>query len=366
MLSMKWNLAVRLVTIVFLSVALGLAQGPAGQPGSSAGQAASKDKKPAPFASAPAPAEPKPAPKTVKPTDTVLWIGNEGITAERFEALLRAVPPQFEQASQAMGKKQFASQYGMLLGLTRTAEKEKIDKAPFFQDQVEFARMQLLAQLVFADISKRTQVVQDADVEKYYKEHIGDFQQIKVRGIFIGLAPPSKPLDPEKKDVAAGGAPTNEKKETPKPRTDAEAKGLIMKLREKIMAGASFADVAKESSEEPATAPKGGDFGTVRRGQLPVNIEKAVFALKPKEVSQPVQEARGFYLFTVDEVRITTMDEAQLQIRGQLGQQQLMGALEKVKQDFPIKFNEDYFGPSEPAPIAAPAQPAPPAKNPQD
>ena len=93
-------------------------------------------------------------------------------------------------------------------------------------------------------------------------------------------------------------------------------------------------------------------------------MEKAVFALKPKEVSEPIK-ANGYYVFTVDEARTTTLEEATPQIRSQLAQKNLEGALDKVKQDFVIKFNDDYFAPPESAP-KTPGPTPQPEKNPKD
>src|SRR5260370_1232970 len=106
---------------------------------------------------APVQATPKPAPaaKEVAPTDIVLWIGSESFTRERFEALMKAVPPQFAQSASQMGKKQFASQYQVMLGLARTAEREKMDQTPLFKDQLDFMRLQFLAQVAFQQVSQR-------------------------------------------------------------------------------------------------------------------------------------------------------------------------------------------------------------------
>jgi hypothetical protein len=283
--------------------------------------------------------EAKPAPAEVKPDEVVLWIGSEPITRERFEALLKAVPPQFAQSASQMGKKQFASQYGMLIGLARTAEKEKMDQTPLFKDQLDFMRLQFMAQMAFQQISQRNQVVTDDQVKMYYEAHQGEYQQASVRGIYVGLNPPKG------KDGSI-----------PKGRTEEEAKALAQKLHDKVVAGADFAAVAKESSEDDNTAAKGGDLGTVRRGQLPPNIEKAVFSLKPKEVSQPVAEATGFYIFELEDLRSTTLPEATPQIRQKLTEAATINTLDKVKADYPVKFNDNYFAEPAPNPLA-PAKP---------
>ncbi len=349
---MKSSHGVLILTLLFLPWAgsLGQTQGPP-----PVAKPAAKPPAQNPASSPSEAKEAKPAPKEFKPSDVVMWVGEEAVTLERFDALTRSLPPQYEGAIGAMGKKAFADQYGMLRGLAMQAEKEKMDQSPTFKEQMAFARMELLARLAFGEISRFTQVVPDGEIEKYYKEHEGEYQQAKVRGIFVSLTPPSKP--DEKKEEG--------KKGEPKKRTDAEAKELALKLREKILAGADFAAVAKENSDDPATGAKGGDFGTVRKGQLPPNMEKVVFSLKPKEVSEPVPEARGYFLFTVDETRKTTLEEAKPLIHGQLSQKRFTDALEKVKKDYPVKLNEEFFAqqaPPTPAPGAAPApaRPAPP------
>jgi peptidyl-prolyl cis-trans isomerase C len=269
---------------------------------------------------------PAPAAKPVNPDDVVLWIGGESFTRDKFEAIMKALPPAFQQQASQMTKKQFASQFAMMLSLARSAEKEKMDQTPQVKEQLEFQRLQFLAQLAFQQISQRNQLITDEQVKTYYTAHVGDQQQAKIRGILIAYNPPKGKDGKE-----------------PKGRTEDEAKALALELRDKIIKGADFAAVAKESSDEQETGPKGGDMGTVKRGQLPPNIEKSVFGLKVKEVSQPVPEVSGFYIFQLEDLRETTLEEATPGIRQTLMQQATVGVLDKVKADYPTKFNDDYF-----------------------
>lgn len=60
-------------------------------------------------------------------------------------------------------------------------------------------------------------------------------------------------------------------------------------LRKRIEAGENFGDLARLYSEDKKSAPKGGDLGEVRAGRLIINLEDAVFALEPGQLSQVIK-----------------------------------------------------------------------------
>lgn len=74
------------------------------------------------------------------------------------------------------------------------------------------------------------------------------------------------------------------------------ARAKMEALLKELRAGADFAALAKEHSDDPASAAKGGDLGEVSRGVLPAELEEAVFALEPGEVSEPVRTGFGYHL----------------------------------------------------------------------
>jgi peptidyl-prolyl cis-trans isomerase SurA len=88
--------------------------------------------------------------------------------------------------------------------------------------------------------------------------------------------------------------------------TEADARDRLMKVRERIVAGADFGELAKTTSED-ASASKGGDLGWVSPGDTVPEFEKAMNALRDKEVSQPVQTPFGWHLVQVMERRSDEM-----------------------------------------------------------
>src|SRR5439155_1698203 len=61
---------------------------------------------------------------------------------------------------------------------------------------------------------------------------------------------------------------------------------------------------AREASEDPGSAPKGGDLGWVRPGEMVPQFEQGLFALKKGEISpEPVRTPFGFHAVKVLDVR---------------------------------------------------------------
>jgi len=77
-----------------------------------------------------------------------------------------------------------------------------------------------------------------------------------------------------------------------------DAKNRLLQIRERLLNGASFADMARQYSDD-SSADKGGDLGWVSPGETVPEFEHAMNALKPGEISQPVQTPFGFHLIEV-------------------------------------------------------------------
>ncbi len=65
----------------------------------------------------------------------------------------------------------------------------------------------------------------------------------------------------------------------------------------------SFADVAREISQDPGSADMGGDLGFFEMGIMDKAFEKSVFSLVPGKISEPVRTPFGFHLILLQEIR---------------------------------------------------------------
>ena len=90
-----------------------------------------------------------------------------------------------------------------------------------------------------------------------------------------------------------------------------DAKRRLSDIRDRIVNGTDFAELAKLNSAD-GSATKGGDLGWVYPGDTVPEFERAMDELKPGEISQPVKSPFGYHLIQVLERREVALDPKQL------------------------------------------------------
>lgn len=80
---------------------------------------------------------------------------------------------------------------------------------------------------------------------------------------------------------------------------DEDAKKKIDAIRVKLVAGADFAEMAKESSDCPSKT-NGGSLGDFGRGQMVKEFEDAAFTQKIGEIGEVVKTQFGYHIIKVD------------------------------------------------------------------
>jgi len=78
-----------------------------------------------------------------------------------------------------------------------------------------------------------------------------------------------------------------------------EAQGVL----DRVNAGEDFAELAREFSDDPGTAPLGGDLGWFRQGRMVRAFEEAAFSMIDGETSDLVQTDFGFHIIRVERIR---------------------------------------------------------------
>ncbi len=161
-----------------------------------------------------------------------------------------------------------------------------------------------LAQRGFDRARLQREISESLTVQKWVRETVVPsivVSEAEAREFFVANA--ERMIDPE--SVRARhvliGLPTNA---TPEARAGRrrEAEEILGKLA----GGADFAAVARESSDDTMTAPRGGELGWVARGQSVPAFEQAAFALEPGKLSGIVESRFGFHIVRIDEKKAQT------------------------------------------------------------
>jgi parvulin-like peptidyl-prolyl isomerase len=268
------------------------------------------------------------------PPDTVIGTYGIGktITAGEVQAVIRGVGPQGQQNFQR-DPRGFINQVALMKHLSDLAAADKLDQESPTREQLLIQRMILLSNAKSEHALRHTLVTPD-DQKKAYQQAKDRFFQVKVKAIYISFS--SNP----------GAASSSGKKFL----SEAEAKAKAEKLLADIKAGADFARLARENSDDSASAAKDGDFATLSRSDtIPAEIKEAVFQLKQGEVGGPVRQPNGFYLFKAEEIGMKPYEAVKDQLFTEIQQQRWRKWMEEQQKFVEVKpENENYFKPAAP------------------
>ncbi len=111
-------------------------------------------------------------------------------------------------------------------------------------------------------------------------------------------------------------------------------------VKEKLLNGEDFAELAKNYSIDTANNQQGGELGFFARGEMVPEFENAAFSLKVGEISEPVQTEFGYHIIKVEDkeqAKEATYEESKEDIRNILFDEKLSAYFSTWIQD---KFDE--------------------------
>ncbi len=137
-------------------------------------------------------------------------------------------------------------------------------------------------ELSVADIKRTIPAPDDELLRRRYEERKADFglpEERRASHILVAV-----PKDADEAEVEA-------------------ARRKALEIKKEIDGGASFETLARERSDDPGSAKKGGDLGYFSRGVMDAPFEEAVFAMQPGEITGPVRSRFGFHVIRLDDIR---------------------------------------------------------------
>ena len=130
---------------------------------------------------------------------------------------------------------------------------------------------------------------------------------------------------------------------------DAAVKKQAEELLAKAKAGADFAKLASQYSEDEISKAKGGDLDFFPKGQMVPEFDKAAFSLKPGEISDLVKSQYGYHIIKVTDRKPATkksLDEVRAQIEDQLKWERAQTEAQRIADDVAGKLKKpaDFDG----------------------
>ena len=145
-----------------------------------------------------------------------------------------------------------------------------------YRDENEMVKIGLTAIVPRNVVADSAVKVTSAEAEAYYKAHTDEFKRPRTAHLSYVALP--------RATTAADTAVT---------------RALADSVRQEIVSGAPFAEVATRESADSASAVKGGDLGEWTRGAMDPAFDSAAFALPLKTVSRPILSQFGYHLIEI-------------------------------------------------------------------
>ena len=259
-----------------------------------------------------------PAPE-IAPDTVIASIDGRKLTYGEIQTYLDGLSP--EQKAQALSdRKQLVQQYALMTKLLEFADKDKLDQQSPYKEALDASRKQILTN---AELNYRyihTLVTAD-DQKKFFDANKDRYTQVKLQVLYLGFVA----------DAAA-------QESKGKYRTQEQARKKMEELRGQIKTPEDFVRLVKANSEDEESKGRDGDYGTVKKSDnLPPDIKQIVFALKEGEISVPVLQRNGFYLFRAQSVGLRPYDEVKDEIYNELKETRVRGWIDE---------NDAFFAPA--------------------
>jgi peptidyl-prolyl cis-trans isomerase D len=212
-------------------------------------------------------------------------------------------------------------QYQRLVGQTRDLAFVQVKVADFQSDDpvredeikahyesnsalYQSPEMVMLDYLVL-DVAELAQgeAITDEELRRVYEDdqaRFGQPEQRSVRHLLLSVPPGA--------DEAAAGAVLEK----------------IQSIRDRILAGEAFSELAQSESQDPGSANQGGALGTIEQGLMDPVFDLVAFTLPLGELSEPVRTRFGYHLVEVTEIippKTKPFEEVKEDLRAEVSRQ---------------------------------------------
>jgi hypothetical protein len=245
------------------------------------------------------------------------------ITRGQLEALVAAIDP---EASPKM-QQQFALGYARLLAASKLAEKQRMDKDPKINREIQLqqsiVRMQILTDYILRGLQKQAQHVPNEEIEAYYKENAARFEVAVVQRVAV---------------------PFNATTESGKALDQAAVKAEMDELRKAVDKGDDFEFLQSKAYKDlNVKDPAPATTINMARYQALSPEEMKVFDM-PSGEATPVFETQGaLMMLRLVDKRKLPLNEVRTQVEASLALRHELDSLHAAFQGIDAQFNLKYL-----------------------
>jgi hypothetical protein len=248
------------------------------------------------------------------------------VTQGEFESRINDIEPQGgdpdEKGATEKDRKRLGDDYASVLMLSQQAVANHLESSPEVARQLAVARMQVLSDAEFASLMHEAKPSFE-EVSQYYSAHLSDYDQVRIRRLFIW-----KQRDNSK------SAPVL---------SLAAARARADRIRQEYAAGTSETKLSEDlrKSGDGMFDPEPLSFP---RGELSAQMEKVAFGLKEGEWAEAEDTPAALLLIQLVQRSRQQLGEVSSSIEKHLQGEKMQALLDDLKKKAGIWMDEQYFG----------------------
>ena len=253
----------------------------------------------------------KPAAAKTDGSEVIAVVNGQALTKMHFDQMLQQYNPQ-TRAMAAQNKGRLMRELVLQELLAQEGRQIKLDQEPAMKARIRVQTNSTIARSVVRKYVDEKSGITDEILRKHY-----DANQSKYK---------------EGEKLTASHILV---------KTEDEAKAILAELKQ----GKDFAELAKEKSTGPS-GPNGGTLGSFGRGRMVPEFEKAAFAMKTGEVSEPVKTKFGWHVIKVtdhQEGKQKTFEDAKADIRQSLVSEYIQTVLKDISDKATIEIKDPAY-----------------------
>lgn len=241
--------------------------------------------------------------------------------------------------------KEIVDKLGSKEQLDNILKQNNISSAQFKDDLKNEVKMKKLAKELGSSS------VSDAEAKDFYNKNIDKFkhpERVRASHILISVNPEeiTEIIKSDEKNKSLDDAAVKAKVAEEMKAKEAKANQLFAELKNDP---SQFAKLAKENSEDPTSAVKGGDLGFFAAEEMVPEFSKAAFSTKPNTIHDKIVKSQyGYHIIMVTDRATAGTDpyeKVQNDIKGYLENQKQLELIDKLTDSLKKQAKIEYVNP---------------------